>query len=327
MLRSPGTAQAGSGNEANVQYTADFEQSLSTRLTSLTRTMTGATDATAEVRAQFDFTQSTTDREVVDPAKNVITAEHTVTIDATGTGVQAAGSVGADGGPLGSSGNGTLNKTDETKTYTPGDRTVTKSTSTTPKLSDLHVAVVVPVVPPKAGALSDAAKKDLETKVKDMIITAAGLDASKTDNVHVAVVDAVATDNGSLITTGSGGTTGTGTAASTTGSKMPIDLLAAAAGGGAFFVMFLSFMARRGKRKRRKMEAELGLVATGKRAKKAKKGAAAEPTPDVAPRVGAPSRPADPDRQAVEEIKADLERMVAESPESLAALLSGWMAK
>jgi flagellar biosynthesis/type III secretory pathway M-ring protein FliF/YscJ len=35
----------------------------------------------------------------------------------------------------------------------------------------------------------------------------------------------------------------------------------------------------------------------------------------------------DPDRQAVDEIKGDLERMLNESPESLAALLSTWMAK
>jgi hypothetical protein len=33
------------------------------------------------------------------------------------------------------------------------------------------------------------------------------------------------------------------------------------------------------------------------------------------------------DQEAVAEIKADLERMLSESPESLAALLSGWMAK
>ena len=328
MLRSPGSSQTGSGGEANAQAVSDAEQSLSTRLTSLTRAMTGATDATAEVRVQMDFTQSTSEQEVINPDKNVITAEHTTTIDATGTGVQAAGSVGADGGPLGSSGNGTLKKTDETKTYTPGDRTITKSTSTSPKVTDVHVAVVVPMVPPKTGALSDAAKKDLEKKVKDMIVTAAGLDASKADNVNVAVVDAATTDNGTLITSGSGGaTTGTGTAASTTGTKMPIDLLAAAAGGGAFFVMFLSFMARRGKRKRRKLEAELGMVASGKKVKKGKKGAQPEPAPELAPRVGAPSRPVDPDREAVEDIKADLERMVSESPESLAALLSGWMAK
>jgi flagellar M-ring protein FliF len=329
MLRAPGSSQSSSGTEANVQFTSDFEQSLATRLTSLTRTMTGSTDATTEVRALFDFTQSTTENEKIDPSTNVVNGEHTVTIDATGTGVQAAGSVGADGGPLGSSGNGTLKKTDETKTYTPGDRTITKSTSTTPKLSDLHVAVVVPVVPPKSGALTDTAKKDLEKKVKDMIVTAAGIDTKQADNVNVAIVDAVATDNGSLITSGSAGTaTGTGTAATTTGTKMPVDLLAAAAGGGAFFVLFMSFMAGRGRRKRRKLEAELGLVpAAGQKAKKGKKGAVPQATPELAPRVSAPSRPTDPDRQAVDEIKADLERMVAESPESLAALLSGWMAK
>jgi flagellar biosynthesis/type III secretory pathway M-ring protein FliF/YscJ len=109
---------------------------------------------------------------------------------------------------------------------------------------------------------------------------------------------------------------------------MPIDLLAAAAGGGAFFVLFMSFMAGRGRRKRRKLEAELGHVpAAGPKAKRGKKGAVPQAAPELAPRVGAPSRPTDPDRQAVDEIKADLERMVAESPESLAALLSGWMAK
>jgi flagellar biosynthesis/type III secretory pathway M-ring protein FliF/YscJ len=53
-----------------------------------------------------------------------------------------------------------------------------------------------------------------------------------------------------------------------------------------------------------------------------------EPLPtEVIPGIAVDPLPADPEREAAEEIRRDLERMVGESPESLAALLSTWMAK
>ena len=59
-----------------------------TRLTELARTLTGQPGATVEVRAVIDFTQSTVEKEVIDPTKNTPTAEHTTTETWTGTGVQ-----------------------------------------------------------------------------------------------------------------------------------------------------------------------------------------------------------------------------------------------
>jgi hypothetical protein len=67
------------------------------------------------------------------------------------------------------------------------------------------------------------------------------------------------------------------------------------------------------------------VAAGGKKAKKGKKGAG--DSVEGMPVVARAAATGDPDRLAVDEIKGDLERMLAESPESLAGLLSTWMAK
>jgi flagellar biosynthesis/type III secretory pathway M-ring protein FliF/YscJ len=67
-------------------------------------------------------------------------------------------------------------------------------------------------------------------------------------------------------------------------------------------------------------------VASGRRARR-KRGADKDPRPALATAAAAIDVAVDPDRAAVDDIRADLERMLHESPESLAALLSTWMAK
>ena len=110
---------------------------------------------------------------------------------------------------------------------------------------------------------------------------------------------------------------------------------------GAGVMLVIGLVARR----RRKKKAAKVLAATSQmlypggdapaaapKGRKAKKAAKAEPAlAGVGAATTMMSRPTpmdlDPDRAAVEEIRADLERMLAESPESLAALLSSWMSK
>lgn len=321
LLRAAGSSDAGAaaGSTKNIEVTREFENGLSTRLTELARTLTGQPNAKVEVRAVLDFTESTVEQETIDPAKNTPTAEHESTEKWTGSGGTAGGVASVDGGPIGASGssNGTYEKTDKTTTYTPGDRTVTRSTTSTPAVTRLSVAVVVPVAPDANGKATSTVDEDTLSRV---LGPAAGIDTKRGDTIEVAVVPAAVTDTGELITDTS--TTPT----PVTASAPPTTLMAEAAGGGAFVMLLLALvMRRRRKKKEPRRAAAAGTIApSGKQAKGRQADAA--PIEGMPPTVHAPL-PNDPDRQAVDEIKGDLERMLNESPESLAALLSTWMAK
>jgi flagellar biosynthesis/type III secretory pathway M-ring protein FliF/YscJ len=116
---------------------------------------------------------------------------------------------------------------------------------------------------------------------------------------------------------------------------MPATMLAAAAGGGAVLMLVIVGLLTRRRRKKARAARELdrsGLLdgdkAGGGKTGKGKKnnGKGQQAHAEGVPRA-VDTSVHDPDRTAVNEIKGDLERMLAESPESLAALLSNWMAK
>jgi flagellar M-ring protein FliF len=319
LLRAAGSDQGSSaGTTKNLDATHEFESSLSARLTDLARTLSGEQNAKVEVRAVLDFTESTVEKEVIDPTKNTPTAEHETTEKWTGSGGTAGGSTGASGGPLaaGGSTDGTYDKTDKTTTYTPGDRTITKSTTSTPTVTRLSIAVVVPVKPGADGNVVAPVDSDTLSRV---LGPAAGIDTKRGDTIEVAIVPATVTDTGSLITA----------PATAVVPKAPqTTLIGEAAGGGAFLMLLMAMMMRRRrKKKERRLAAQNPATSTsgGKRRKKGKKGAV-DPT-EVMPAPAHSPIHSDPDRQAVDEIKGDLERMLNESPESLTALLSTWMAK
>ncbi len=341
LLHAAGDSTTSATSTKNIAMTSDYENELSNRLTALARTLTGSAAATVEVRATMDFTQSDVEHEVIDPTKNVPTADHSTSETWTGTGSQVAGSTGASAGAASSgSGNGTYASSDKTTTFTPGDRTVTKSSQTTPTVTRLSIAVVVPVanvtattlaggatagdVPATSIATAAAGTSAVDdAMLKRVIGSAAGIDATRGDTIEVAMVPAVATDSGQLLTV-SGGTSAT--AIKPVAAK-PTTLLAEAAGAGALGMFLLVMMGRRRSKRKAKANSSSPLIIaeSGKKGK-GKKGAATAPAP-VLTATAAPQRTADPDREAVDEIKGDLERMLAESPESLAALLSSWMAK
>ena len=319
MLRAAGADETTTGGTThNIDVTREFESGLSTRLTDLARTLTGQPNAKVEVRAVLDFTESTVEQEVVDPTKNTPTAEHETTEKWTGSGGTAGGVAGADGGPVAANGssNGTYDKTDKTTTYTPGDRTITKSTTSTPTVTRLTVAVVVPVAPNEDGKVESPVDEETLSRV---LGPAAGIDTTRGH------------DRG-------GGRAGNGhrhrrphhrAATPVLPAAPQTTLLGEAAGGGAFLMLMVGMMMRRRRKKKERRLASQSptmMAAGGKKAKKGKKGAAAEPAGGMPAVAHAPTS-SDPDRQAVDEIKGDLERMLSESPESLAALLSTWMAK
>jgi flagellar M-ring protein FliF len=187
----------------------------------------------------------------------------------------------------------------------------------------LTVAVVVPVVSDANGTATSAID---EATLARVLGPAAGIDAARGDTIEVALVPAIATDSGELVTEPIAATT-----AATAKSATPTSLLAAAAGGGVLLTLLIvgAMSAKRRKKDRALRGADGSQTGSGSSGKKSKKGKKGEPEPsELLPRIVTGSRSSnDPDREAVDEIKGDLERMLAESPDSLSALLSNWMAK
>lgn len=333
-----GSGGLGGSTSSSMDMTAEFEAALASRLTDLARTLTGAPTAQVQVRAELDFTESTVEQETIDPDTAMTTAEQVLTETWTGTGGAAGGAAGVDGGALagGAGGDGTYQMDDRTTTFTPGDRTITRSTTSTPTLNRLSVAVVVPVAAAEDGTITPPVD---DQTVQRVLASAAGLDQARGDTIEVASVPANAADTGELITEEE-------LAPTTPVPSGPMTMLPGI-GIGVGLMVVIGFLARR----RRKKKAAQVLAATsqmlypgggdmtvaakGRKAKKAAKagavaGAAAGVGVGAAATMQMPmGRPVelDPDHQAVEEIRADLERMLSESPESLAALLSAWMAK
>jgi flagellar M-ring protein FliF len=323
LLQAAGADAAGTGSTESIEVTREYEQALATRLTELVRVATGSPAATVEVRADLDFTSTNTERETIDPTRNTPTAEQTLTETYTGTGA-AAGTVGIDGGPIdpAAGGEGTYSKEERTTEFLPGDRTVTRSESTAPTIRRLNLAVVVPVATPAGG--TPIAPIDQAT-IQAVVSSAAGLDAARGDTIALAVVPAVASDEGELVTSPD-------TATSQPADRSPVVL--GVAGGVAGMGILMVVLRRRRRQRAKALAAELAelgspeqlatAVAGGRRARRRRR--ADEPVPALAT-AAAGDVAVDPDRAAVDDIRADLERMLNESPESLAALLSTWMAQ
>lgn len=318
LLRAAGADAGSVSGTSNIEVTSAFERDLSTRLTELARTLSGQPGATVEVRAVLDFTTSTIEQEVIDPTKNTPTAEHETVESWTGTGGTVGGTTGTGGGPTnpGGANDGTYEKTDKTTTYVPGDRTITHSTVSTPTVTRLSVAVVVPVVTDAQGTPTTVID---EATLSRLLGTAAGIDDKRGDSIEVALVPALATDTGDLVT--DPGIPAAAPAAS------PTTLLAAAGAAGAFLMLLIGTLLGRRKQKRAPQFIVPATKSDGKKAKKDKKGATDDTELLIVPSRATERPTGRMDQEAVAEIKADLERMLAESPESLAALLSGWMTK
>jgi flagellar M-ring protein FliF len=259
------------------------------------------------VRAELDLSQTTVESETIDPTKRVPTAESTDTEDWTGTGANATGAVGVDGGPIASAdSNGTYTKSNATKTYT-GDRVVTKTITPPGAVKKLSVAVVVPVA---ATADASAAAFDT-TAISKAMSAAAGLDTARGDTIAVTTVAAVAV---TAADSSAGGTTGLPAAAPKKSLTIPI-----AAGAGAFVIMMFLVM------RRKKSHAEPAVSPGATKAKKSKKKGGMPDSDALTALLAASSSGAS--EMAMEDIRSDLARLANESPESLATLLSSWLAK
>lgn len=324
LLHAAGTDATG-GSTESLEITRQYEVALAARLTDLVRVATGAAASTVEVQADLDFTTTNTEHETIDPTKNTPTAEETVTESYTGTG-EGAGTVGIDGGPVDSasgSGDGTYTKDESRRTFVPGDRQVTRSTSTAPSVTRLNLAVVVPV--PTPDGATPVPPIDPAT-LQQIVSSAAGLDTARGDTIAIAVVPATAAAAVGLITSPAV------FPAEAVVPEGPNPLYVGIAAGVAAMAVLMLIMRMRRKKRARKVAAELAALggpdelaaAVGRKRRRSQQ---AQPVNEPVPAAETPVGPIDPDHAALDEIRSDLARMLNESPESLAALLSTWMAK
>jgi flagellar M-ring protein FliF len=306
ILHAPGDAGAAGGSSQAFKATRDYEAAVSADLTALARQLTQRTDASVVVRAQLDYNAQTVETETVDPTKQVPTAKHDYTETWNGTGAATSGgTVGVDGGPLpttvGGSGNGAYAKEEHTTTYE-GGKTVTKTTQTPGKVTHLSVAVVVPFDDAAGAPPLDAAS------IAKVIGAAAGLDATRGDTIEVATVPATLTTP----------TTAAAPAATTpVASPLSVPVVAGGAAGAVFIIMLLF-----GRMRRRKVVKRIPAGADRSEERELAKHATT---------AGVPSsiqvKPMEEARVEAEAIRNDLTRLANETPESLAALLSTWLAK
>lgn len=282
-----------------MKATHEYETALSERLTTLARQLTQRPDASVVVKAELSFDEQTTETETVDPTQQVPTAEHESTEEWTGSGAPAGGTVGVDGGPLpnASDSTGTYKKDDKTTTWA-GGRSVTKVVQSPGAVKRMSVAVVVPFDDAQGDPLVDPAD------VSRVIGAAAALDEARGDTIEVATVAA-----GPVPTTVAETPAVTPV---TSGVATPV-----LGGVGGFIFLVVLFLLFRRKKKRKAMAPALP-------AAPALAEAYAIPPTLAVPAAGVANEAV---KAETASIKADLDRMANETPESLAALLSSWLTK
>lgn len=332
LLKSPGGSGLGASGSDILEQTQSYESTLSTRLTKLVRDITGSNAASVEVRAELDFTEKSVEQRTIDPTNATPSAESRTTENYEGVGSYPGGTVGVDGGPTvdGTDQTSTYTKEQETITWELGDETVTKQNSTTPTLQRLGIAVVIPPLPDDAAITA----ADIEAAVS----SAANLQLDRGDSITVvqslAAELAGADDATDGLVTDPVPTPASGVS--------PLFVVIAAVFGAAFVLLFGKIRKKR-KAKKAALAAALAAMADptlislapavaeakkekGKKEKKRrkKKGEPDDELPEL-PALDGPDL--EHDRLAMEEIRSDLEKILNESPESLATLLSTWMTK
>jgi flagellar M-ring protein FliF len=223
----------------------------------------------------------------------------------TGSGGAAAGgTVGVDGGPTaGANGasTGTYQK-DESTTQYAGGHTVTKTVGAPGTVKKLSIAVVVPFDDTGNGPAVD------EAAISRVIGAAAGIDTTRGDTIEVATVPATITP-----------TTVAATPTPVVPGGLPVPVVGGA--GGGLFVLFVIFKLRgRKKKKKATVAAREALNQLQQQSNDLSAGVPANWASNAPAGMAAA-------RQETDSIRADLDRMANETPESLAALLSTWLSK
>ncbi|MEZ5218316.1 MAG: flagellar basal-body MS-ring/collar protein FliF [Ilumatobacteraceae bacterium] len=349
LLKAPGDARSSVGS-SSLEVTQAYETRLQNQLTALVRNIPGAHNATVTVTADLSFGESTVQTEKIDPTNNTDTATHTVEENWEGTGSYPGGEVGVDGGPIDTGladSTSTYQKLDTTTQTQVGERTIESTTDSTPTVKRLGIAVVIPASADMVDSLESAGIEDIVRAAANAIDT-----DERSDLVQVAIVPVAGA--------GSGSSSGTDVQlvtepVATPGGVSPYLIIVGFLIGAIGVVILGIARKRRLARKAAEAAAAEKLAAIGadpalaqylnlapdkeskdsdgakgkdkdKGKKKGKKKKGEEDEDGEVDLSGfAPSPEAD--RDAMDAIRGDLEKLLAESPESLAGLLSNWMTK
>lgn len=182
MLAVPGEeGELGAVSGRRQRQTRAFEQSLSADVTRLLQSSIGA-GASVVVRADLDFDETTTEREVYDPDSQVTTRENTIEEEYAGTGAVPGGGVGIDGGPIVGEGGETDYRRDEATREFGVNREVIRTVTSPGEVEQLSVAVVM-----DDGTLTGAPVPPAG-EVETLVAAALGLDEARGDTVAVSKV-------------------------------------------------------------------------------------------------------------------------------------------
>ena len=192
MLAVPGAdGELGSVSNRRLRQTRAFEKSLSTDVTQLLQSSLG-TGASVVVRADLDYDERTTEQEVYDPESQVVTSEHTVEEEYTGTGAVPGGGVGVDGGPLDGDGGETDYQRQEATREYGVNREVVRTVTAPGEVERLSVAVVM-----DDGTRTGAPVPPVQ-EVETLVAAALGLDEERGDTIAVSTVPYPATEPAEL---------------------------------------------------------------------------------------------------------------------------------
>ena len=193
MLAVPGEdGELGSASNRRLRQTRAFEKTLSGDVTQLLQSSLG-TGASVVVRADLDYDERTTEQEIYDPESQVVTSEHTVEEEYTGTGAVPGGGVGVDGGPLdGAEGGETDYQRQEATREFGVNREVVRTVNAPGEVERLSVAVVM-----DDGTRTGAPVPPIG-EVETLVAAALGLDEERGDTIAVSTVPYPATEPAEL---------------------------------------------------------------------------------------------------------------------------------
>ncbi len=197
VLHAAGVEGPATVGNTRLRMTREFETTVADDVQAMLSNLLGPGRSSVVVRAVLDFDERSVESETYTPESAVALREQLIDETLSGAGAAPVGTVGVDGQPIATSGDGTYQYQRNEKTREYGvDRVVTKSVDAPGSIEKLSVAVVV-----DDGSLTGATAPDT-TEIQSLVAAAIGLDPSRGDTIEVtsaafpadAAADPTATD-------------------------------------------------------------------------------------------------------------------------------------
>ncbi|WP_305784876.1 flagellar basal-body MS-ring/collar protein FliF [Symbioplanes lichenis] len=306
-----GQAVASSGGSGDDSPTVQFQNRLNSSLQNMLDAVVGPGHSVVTTTAQLDFDQTQTTTKSYSSDPSVAALAESISREAyNGNGNGSGGVLGPDNiqvpnGTTSSSGTGQYENTSTTRNNAVNETTETRNAAPG-SIERLSVSVLLDAT--TAGAVNQA-------DVQQLVSAAAGIDATRGDTIAVS---AMPFDTSAA--TAAKDALAQATAAETAAKQTSLIKTAAM----ALVVLFLIFLAWRWSRKQKKRKsltpAELQHLEEMQSALEQQRLAqlnAAIPNPAI--------EAANATHEALEERQREIEQMVEDQPEEMAALLRGWL--